>query len=195
MPEYFALFVKEIDFDILKLLQSGDESGLEKMFHLFYKPLVIYAQQYLVKLEDAEDLVQDVFVRFWESKSYTDIQTNLRAYLYQSVKNASLNKVKQESKYQFDTIDVAPEISTGLFPDDADWSDYIGEIYAKIDLLPPRTKAIFVSIVLEDQKYKDVADQMHISVNTVKTSLSRALQTLRSHLSKGANLVLSILIL
>jgi len=186
-------FVKQTDREILALLKTGDERGLKRLFQQFYRPLVMYAQQYLGSVEAAEDVVQEVFIHFWESRPYNEIAINLRSYIYQSVRNASLNQLKATSRVQFGSIDEIPEISTGEMLDESDWNEYIQEIYQNVDLLPPRTREIFVAVVLENQKYKDVAEKMHISVNTVKTSLSRGLAFLRSNLSKEGKLILSLL--
>lgn len=153
----------------------------------------MYAQQYLGSAGAAEDVVQEVFIRFWESRPYNEIAINLRSYIYQSVRNASLNHLKATSRVQFGSIDEIPEISTDEMLDESDWNEYIQEIYKKVDLLPPRTREIFVAVVLENQKYKDVAEKMNISVNTVKTSLSRGLASLRSNLSKEGKIILALL--
>jgi RNA polymerase sigma-70 factor (ECF subfamily) len=185
--------VKQTDLDILALLKAGDERGLERLFQQFYRPLVIYAQQYVGYVEAAEDIVQEVFIRFWESQPYQDINVNLRAYIYQSVRNSCLNQLKSSSKVQFGSIDEIGELSASEMLDESDWNEYMQEIYKKIELLPPRTREVFVAIVLENQKYKDVAEKMNISVNTVKTSLSRGLSTLRSNLSKEGKIILTLL--
>lgn len=185
--------MKETDKKILELLKSGDYSGLEQLFKLFYRPLVMYARQFIPGVEDSEDIVQDVFVRFWESKSYEQVNENIRAYMYRSVRNACLNHLKSHAQFQFDSLDGISETMFGHFPDESDWDDHIREIHTKIDQLPPRTREIFISIVLESKKYKEVAEQMNVSVNTVKTTLSRAMKFLRTDLSKGANIVLTLL--
>jgi len=187
--------MKKTDTTILTLLKEGDKMGLEMLFREYYRPLVMYASQYLERKEEAEDLVQDVFVKFWESRQYLEININLRSYIYQTVRNASLNTIKSKSKYQFDTLDDLPELSVEEMLDESDWNEYINDIYKRIDMLPPRTRKIFTSIILENKKYKDVAADMNISVNTVKTSLSRALSVLRSNLSKSANVVLTLLLI
>ena len=55
---------------ILQLLKKGDRRGLELLFHHFYKPLVFYAMNFLVQQEEAEDAVQEVFIKFWEGKRF-----------------------------------------------------------------------------------------------------------------------------
>lgn len=80
------------EFDkILQLLKKGDRRGLELLFHHFYKPLVFYAMNFLVQQEEAEDAVQEVFIKFWEGKRFHAIKNSLRPYLYQSVRNYCLN--------------------------------------------------------------------------------------------------------
>jgi RNA polymerase sigma-70 factor (family 1) len=184
--------MKESDRIILELIRAGDKAGLKKLFDVFYRPLVMYAQQFILKKEEAEDLVQDVFIRFWETKSYLDVKTNIRSYIYQAVRNTCLNYIKQNTKYKFGTLNELPEIPEEEMLDESDWNDCIQEIYGKIDLLPTRTQEIFKSIVIEHMKYKEVAAKFNISVNTVKTSLSRALAILRTELSKGSYFVLLI---
>lgn len=186
--------MKESDKIILEQLQSGDKGGLKRLFDLFYQPLVMYAQQFIPKKEEAEDLVQEVFIRFWESKSYMEVKSNVRSYIYQSVRNACINYIKANARYKFGTFKDLPEISEEEMLDELDWNDYIQEIYSKINLLPSRTQVIFKSVVIENLKYKEVAAKLNISVNTVKTSLSRALTVLRTDLSKGAQVVLLVLI-
>ena len=76
---------------ILQLLKKGDRRGLELLFNHFYKPLVFYAMNFLAQQEEAEDAVQEVFIKFWEGKRFHAIKNSLRPYLYQSVRNYCLN--------------------------------------------------------------------------------------------------------
>ena len=134
---------------ILVLLKQGDKHGLELLFRRFYRPLVMYALKFLPQQEEAEDVVQEVFIKFWERKRFDMIDHYLRSYLY----------------------------------------------HREVDRLPDRTREIFTAIVLNDKRYKEVAEDLGVSVNTVKTALSRALSALRSNLSEGAYLVVLLMIL
>lgn len=186
--------MKESDALILDLLKSGDKSGLEILFKEFYRPLVIYASQFLSNTEDAEDLVQEVFIKFWETNRFLSINFQLRAYIYQSVRNSCLNWLDKKPRVILDPIESIPELTEELMLDESDWKIYMDEIYRKIEMLPPRTREIFKAIVLENKKYKDVASDLGISVNTVKTAMQRALSNLRTNLSDGANIVLTLIL-
>ncbi|WP_291128625.1 RNA polymerase sigma factor [Dysgonomonas sp. UBA7698] len=187
--------MRKKEAEIIRLVKKKDEAGLEMLFDLFYRPLVIYAQQFISHTGEAEDIVQDIFIRFWEQAKNGSIDTNIRAYLYHSVRNGCINKIKAGSRNILNTgLSEIPELSESQMFDEEEWNSYIEEIYAAVDALPPRMKEIFKSIVIENKKYKEVALELNISVNTVKTSFSRALSTLRIKLSREANIILTMII-
>lgn len=175
---------------ILALLKQGDKRGLELLFRHFYRPLVMHALKYLPRQEEAEDVVQEVFIKFWERKRFDMIHHYLRSYLYQAVRNRCLNILESRAGITMEPEASLLEFSDTETPDDSEWNDRIEEIYREIDRLPDRTRKIFTAIVLDDKRYKEVAEELGVSVNTVKTTLSRALSTLRSNLSGGAYLVM-----
>lgn len=179
--------VENNDDILLSLIKNGDKQGLEKLFDKFYRPLVMYAYKFTARKEDAEDIVQEVFIKLWETKNYLNVNTSLRYYMYQSVKNSCLNWLKNKPKINTETIENTLEINDETMLDENDWNEYVDDVYKKIDDLPVRTKEIFKSVILENKKYKETADDLGVSVNTVKTALSRALDTLRNGMKKGVN--------
>lgn len=180
---------------ILVLLKQGDKRGLELLFRRFYRPLVMYALKFVPQQEEAEDIVQEVFIKFWEQQRFDMIDNYLRSYLYQSVRNRCLNMLESRAGITMQPMDLLLEFSDTEMPDEAEWNDRIEEVYREVDKLPDRTREIFMAVVLNGKRYKEVAEDLGISVNTVKTSLSRALSTLRSNLNERTYLVLLLLLL
>ena len=180
---------------ILVLLKQGDKRGLELLFRRFYRPLVMYALKFVPQQEEAEDIVQEVFIKFWEQQRFDMIDNYLRSYLYQSVRNRCLNMLESRAGITMQPMDLLLEFSDTEMPDEAEWNDRIEEVYPEVDKLPDRTREIFMAVVLNGKRYKEVAEDLGISVNTVKTSLSRALSTLRSNLNERTYLVLLLLLL
>jgi RNA polymerase sigma-70 factor (family 1) len=170
------------DKQILEKLRKGEKSGFKEMFDLYYKPLCIFSLKYLDSIDQAEDIVQDTFVRFWNKKSYVTIKGELRSYLFVAVKNNSLNFIKKNAKYRFVEIE---EQALSLVEDNIDDEELKilkAKLYKEIEALPVKGKEIFKSIVLNNLKHKEVAELYGISVNTVKTHYSRALLKLRNSL-------------
>lgn len=185
--------MKDSDNLILSLIKKGDKKGLEMLFEDFYRPLVVFAYRYIRNKEESEDIVQEVFIKLWESKQLLQVNTNIRIYMYQSVKNTCLNWLKNRSRINTETLENISETNKELL-DEGDWSDYIEEIHQKIDKLPEKTREIFTSVVIENKKYKEAADDLGVSVNTIKTVLTRALDTLRNGIRKGAYFLFSMFI-
>ncbi|TDQ79202.1 RNA polymerase sigma-70 factor (ECF subfamily) [Sphingobacterium yanglingense] len=165
---------------ILASIKMKDKKGLESLFRQFYRPLVMYACQYLERIDEAEDLVQEVFVKLWERDSLQQVDAKLYSYLYTTVRNACLNKLVVLKKIQQQELDEQIDLVEEHPLDEEAWAAYIQKVHAEIEKLPERTQQIFKAIVLERRKYKDVAVEMEISTNTIKTSLSRALTKLRT---------------
>ena len=80
--------------EILRLLNKGNKSGLKDLFDLMYKPLCIFAYKYINSHDVCEDIVQDIFIKFWENQSYKNITIKLSSYLYKSVRNSCLNYIR-----------------------------------------------------------------------------------------------------
>lgn len=171
------------DIIILEKLKLGDSSAYKELFDLYYMPLSIYSFKYCDSFELAEDIVQDLFIKFWDEKLYMNLDAAIGPYLFQSVKNNTLQATKKNNKYIFEEIE--DQIHTLLEEEHLDM-DFLElekkKLYEQIEALPLKSKEVFKAIVLNNLKYKEVALELGVSVNTVKTHYSRALKQLRNSL-------------
>ena len=175
--------MKSQDVLILEKLKVGDSSAYKELFDLYYMPLSIYSLKYCDSFEVAEDIVQDLFIKFWDEKLYMKLEESISPYLFKSVKNNSLQAVKKQNKYFFEEIEDQVNV---LLEDEYLDLEFLEQekqkLYNEIEALPLKSREVFKAIVLENQKYKEVALELGISVNTVKTHYSRALKQLRNSL-------------
>jgi len=172
---------REFDKVILKRLREGDESALKSLFDCYYMPLCVYSVQMTDSLEVAEDLVQELFIAFWEKRVYQIVDINLHAYLFNAVRNVSLNYLKKERPYAF------YDIEDSLFLTDeeevyteAEMNERKQKLYDALKELSPQEYKVLYAVVFENKRYKEVAEELEISMNSVKTYLSRAFRFLRS---------------
>lgn len=170
------------DSDII-FKTSGEKEEVEMLFRKFYKPLVLYAWRYLEEKEEAEDVVQEVFVNFWNRMKQADVGNNTKAYLYHSTRNNCLNRIANRKGVRSGGLDELTDLAEEQLPEEEKWLEHLEEIYQAIEELPEKTRFVFKAIVLENKKYKQVAEEQQISVNTVKTLVSRSLSLLRNKLS------------
>ncbi|WP_319502148.1 RNA polymerase sigma-70 factor [uncultured Draconibacterium sp.] len=172
----------DFEQDIIIKLRSGDENSLRELFDLYYKPLCLFALKYVDSIEQAEDIVQDTFINFWNSRSYDNIHSNLKTYLFRAVRNNALYAIRKESKFRFEEIDNhVQSLVEDELPED-ELKNLKELLFKQIEQLPPKGREIFKAIVFENMKYREVAELYGISVNTVKTQYSRSLSKLREFL-------------
>lgn len=172
--------MKNQEQNIIEELRLGEESGLRKMFDLYYSPLCVFALKYIDSFDKAEDLVQEVFIGFWENNRIENLSGSLKSYLFTAVKNNALNNIRKNNKYHIkeldEDLDILIEESCNL----EDMEKKRIQLYAELENLSENNRKVFEAIVFENMKYSEIAELQAVSINTIKTQFSRALKQLRS---------------
>ena len=167
---------------IIRLLETGDERCMKMMFDTYYQALCTYVMRYLISVEDAEDIVQTVFISLWNNKRGQVFTGSLRAYLFGAVSKASLQFMRDRERMYFVEIELHIDDFLEEMSRDVGLEKMKEYLYAAIEDLPANPKQVLTAIVFNNTPYKVVAEEMGISVNTVKTYYARALQALRKSL-------------
>lgn len=134
--------------------------------------------------EDAEEVIQDVFVKFWEKCDSLAPDSSIKSYLYRSVHNTCLNHLKHEKvkdsykQYIVHFLEEAQEDRSF----DAHQEDVQMRIMNEVNNLPPRCSEIFKLSRYEGLKYQEIAEHLMISVKTVEVQMGKALRVLRDQL-------------
>ncbi len=178
---------------LLNDIQSGDTGAFEEVFNEYYSSLCRYALIYVGDPDESEEIVQNSFVKFWNKKKQITISTSLKSYLYQVVKNESLNHIKHlkvvksfegshHNKNKGDASDtlIAKELQY--------------KIDASLAKLPVERKKIFLMSRNEGLKYREIADKLGLSIKTVENQMGKALKFFRSELVDYLSLGLLVLI-
>ena len=169
--------------DITEKIRRGDEEAFSLLFRQHYEPLCYFAHRFVRDFDGAEGLVQDVFVRLWESRSTLSIHTSVRSYLYIAVKNSCLNQIKRASFSSPLEDQEQRSDTTTLQPDAQLESDELARgMEQAINSLPSKCGQIFRLAKFDGLSYQEIAEIQNVSVNTVKTQLKRALKTLSKSL-------------
>lgn len=133
-------------------------------------------------VEDAEDIIQTVFISLWNNKRGQVFTGSLRAYLFGAVSKASLQFMRDRERMYFVEIELHIDDFLEEMSRDVELEKMKEYLYAAIEDLPANPKKVLTAIVFNNTPYKVVAEEMGISVNTVKTYYARALQALRKSL-------------
>ena len=165
-------------------LQNGNHKAYEQLFAEWYVPLCNYAFSILRDQEEAKDIVQKTFYILWDQRSYIEIRTSVKSYLYRMVHNGCINKIKQ-IKNHFEhnqNIGFQQIQETKNTENDLLQKELIHEIETAINKLPPRCKEVFKLSRFQQLSYAEISKELHITTNTVETQIVKALRILREEL-------------
>jgi RNA polymerase sigma-70 factor, ECF subfamily len=185
---------------LINNIKNGDIAAFEELYSKYYVFLCLIAEHIVRNPSDAEEIVSDVFVKFWNIREKTEINTSIKSYLVKAVHNTSINYI-EKARNRNKITDSLDSSDYELLAWDSDYP--LGQLYEKeimnildngIESLPDACRQIFLLSRNEDLKYSDIADKLGISINTVKTQMKIALSRLREML-KDYLIILLIVIL
>lgn len=175
--------------EIFSLLQKGNTYAYELIFRRYYVSLCGFAMRFVEQPETSEEIVQDIFLKLWEKKAGLTIDTSLKSYLFKAVYNSCNNylahaKVRNRYVSLVRESILKHEHAADPVLDSLTYKELDQKINQAIEDLPAECRKIFKLSRLEGMKYAEIADSLHISIKTVETQVSRALQRLRTELKE-----------
>jgi len=156
----------------------------EKLFKHYYERLCRYANDIVNDADEAEDVVQQSMIAIWEKRNTLQITVSLKSYLYRSVHNTALNKIRHRNVRR----SYAGEQSNGFEQGEETTADTLSgkelghQIQVAINHLPEQCRMVFKLSRFSEMKYSEIADHLGISPKTVENHMGKALKLLRKQL-------------
>lgn len=180
------------ELTLFRKMQEGDWCAFNSFFESYSERLYLYALGFVGNRAEAEDIVQDTFIYLWVNRAKITHSGSLYAYLSRSVKNSCIDRklhAEVEQRYRREMMVSGEEANE----DSEDFEELYRRLQIVMDNLPPKCKEIFILGCVEGQSYKDVAEQLGVSVNTVKTQVKVAYNKIRSELGdRNKNFMLTL---
>lgn len=163
---------------ILDEISKRNRKVFKAFFNKHYKNLVTYANGYLFDEHASKDIVQEVYIHIWENSKSINIKSSLKSYLYAMVRNKCLNylkSIKITDSYDYLELNLSL-ITEQVFESTTEDDKQIvyHQILKIVDALPDKMQQIVKLKFLHHYKYAEIADELGVSINTVKTQLKRA---------------------
>ncbi|MEM7485989.1 MAG: RNA polymerase sigma-70 factor [Bacteroidota bacterium] len=168
--------------NLVAQIKKSDQNAFNVLFDCMWEPLFTYAASIIMNTGVAKDLVQDVWVDFWQRKEDLEIQ-NIKAYLYKAIRYRCYNHLR-DIKFNKTQIEMANTIGVSSEVEkQQDVIDLSERINDAISRLPQKSQEIFRLSRLNDISNKEIAKRFNISQRTVENQISFALRKIRKDLS------------
>lgn len=173
---------KNPDSVLLKELKSGDEKAFDVLFLKYYKLLIANAYFHLKDEQEAKDIVQEFLFELWDKKLYMKLEGDIKGYLYRAVQNRCINFHRKQALEQRRFAFISRE--TPDSQEEAENTELsLSRLRNALDDLTPQRKEALQRVFFEEKKYQEAADEMGVSLNTLKTHLKIGIRNLREKLS------------
>ncbi|MBE8721974.1 RNA polymerase sigma-70 factor [Sphingobacterium pedocola] len=186
-------YINKSDQELVELLYQGDEGAFTAIYDRYWKKLFIIASNRLSELEEAEEIVQDIFVSLWIRRHRLNLTSTLSRYLAVSVKYrvfTAINKSYTQKQY----LDMVLALDASQIDDSTQellaFEELQRELESYVSDLPEKCQLVFRMSREQGYSQKQIAAQLQISEKTVEAHLGKAFKTLRTKLSSFVTLLL-----
>lgn len=170
-------------YDLLfqNVQSNGCYNSFKQLYEHYYNRLLFFARKYVENMETAEEVISEVFLKLWKKRKEIQINSSFQSYLYTSVRNKCLDHIRKEGNRQYED----DMMIHSLCAEHSNTLDIIhsNELFEKIEkaiaMLPKDRRRIFLKSRNEGMKYKEIAEELGISIKTVETQMGRSLKYLR----------------
>ncbi|MCG8412456.1 MAG: RNA polymerase sigma-70 factor [Bacteroidales bacterium] len=165
----------------LDKIKKGDQESFEKLYNDLFPSLVLFAKKYVDDDNLSEDIVQEIFMKFWNNVSSINIRISIKSYLYMAVRNNAINYLNQKAilteklnkhiSYEMTSSDEYKILS----------QDVYHQVHNAIKSLPQKSQEV-IRMSMNELSIAEIQEELNLSKNTIKTHKRRAYAMLREKL-------------
>ena len=175
-------FEADDELFIRKALETSLRLGVELLYKRYYQPMCTHAVKFVGSRETAEDIVSEIFFQFYANKTFLEINTSYRIYLFRSVRNRAYNYLRWDLSRKADLSEASqkPMLEEQQPDQISQFEELYHDVEEAVNKLPVERRRIYLMRKFEGKKYQEIADELHLSVKTVDVQLTRANQFIRN---------------
>ena len=175
---------RDTDIELIEKLRIGDVDAFDLVYQRYAGKLYAFSLKYLKSKEEAEELVQSVFLKVWENQKNLKKDTSFKSYLFTIAYNEICNLFRRR-KYQqnfITKIETESWESCGETEDQIEFQFVLEQVDQIIARLPEKQKTIFLKSRQEGKSTKEIADEFGLSPGTIDNYISESLKFIRTNL-------------
>lgn len=176
-----------------KRFKKGDETAFKLIFEMYYTKLCSYINSYTNCSSDSQDIVQEAFIKLWDSRNNLSVKKSIAGYLFKIAHNIFIDKYRKHKKESKMIDALAYKKMLELIDEDVELKENrIAQIKEAIKQLPPKCKEVFEMSKVQGLKYHEIADLLTISIKTVEAQMGKAFKIIRSKVKNTDSFILFI---
>jgi len=160
--------------------KKGDRDAFKTLYNMYHDKLYVYINSFANDKALTQDIVQDTFLKVWTSRGHINLDQSLGGYLYKTAYYTFIdNHRKTQNQYKLLDSLAYKKMTELVIEDDDEKQKKINCIKAAIEKLPAKCKEIFLMNKYQGYKYKEIAEQLNLSIKTVEAQMGRAFSIIR----------------
>lgn len=169
--------------ELILLLKQGSREAFTTLYRQYWKQVYNFSRLYLTRTDISEEVVQEVFIKVWETREFLREDDHFKGLLFIITRNFVFNQHRKNLNEDFYKVTVLAALEEPYdMEEEIDANDLREYIDRLIDELPPRRREIFNLSRKEQKSYKEIALLLGISEKTVENQISEALKYLRKNM-------------
>ena len=172
------------DEQLMSEIKAGNMIAFDTLYHKYNRKIYNFAVSILKSTEDAENILQDVFLKLWMNRNKIEKDSSIRYYIFSIAYNSSITIFREKMKESrfLESLKNMQDIGHDPVNLEIEYKEMEGKLNEIIESLPDRQKEVYLLHKVEGLKYSEIAEKLNISVNTIENHMSRALKTIRERL-------------
>ncbi len=179
-----SMSIQISDEILLSKIKNDNGLAFNTLFTRYYKKLCYYAERITGNSELAEEVVQELFIRIWESRQTLEVEKSFKAYLYRSTYNRSVNALRTIKKTEMADAESIYIESYHYADNDILYFELETRLFEIIDAFPEKQRNVFILKRFDNKSYKEIAAELSMTERMVEKYLSKSLSALRKELSE-----------
>jgi RNA polymerase sigma-70 factor, ECF subfamily len=177
-------YVEYRDEELMSEIKADNMFAFDILYKKYCNRIYKFGYSILKSPEESENLTQDVFLNLWENRQKVEKGSSIKSYLFTITYNSAISTIRKKARESefVEYLKSLQEISNEPANVEFEYNELINKLDEIIKKLPLRQKEVYLLHRVEGLKYNEIAERLHISVNTIENHMSRALKTIRKRL-------------